>query len=112
MCSSDLRYHNTRDLEKYLSKSTNVTEIQTIEDYVTREHQMEEFMFLGLRMMNGISYDKFYKNFGQSLEETYAEVIPKWVHHGALQIKDGYLSLTEEGIDICNQVFEDFLFSF
>ena len=50
------RYHNTDDMEEYLSLDLSeagaaVRDIQEI----SLEERMEEFMFLGLRMMEGVS---------------------------------------------------------
>ncbi len=98
------------------------------------EEQMEEFMFLGLRMMEGVSERKFYENFGRRFEEVFPGVIEKHEKLGLLEVtgeEEGKmreesgsmekcqenqqgkpfvrLRLTSHGIDVSNQVFVDFM---
>lgn len=75
---------------------------------------MEEFMFLGLRRMEGINTDLFYKFFGETTENIYGEQIEKLKKEGLLAEEltkeSRYLKLTKRGIDLSNYVFEKFLF--
>ena len=107
------RFSNTSSLDEYLqifetgqpSASARVgTEILSIED------QMEEFMFLGLRKMKGISYAEFFDRFGREAYSVYGEQIQKLKEEGLLKEQEGFLTLTDFGIDISNYVFEKFLF--
>lgn len=50
------------------------------------EEQMEEFIFLGLRMMEGVSERKFYENFGRRFEEVFPGVIEKHEKLGLLEV--------------------------
>ena len=81
---------------------------------LTREAQMEETLFLGLRTMRGVSAQKFYENFGVTLKETYGAVIEKLVDLKLLEWaeteENPYLRLTESGIDVSNYVMSEFLF--
>lgn len=76
---------------------------------VTKKDQMEEFMFLGMRMMKGISKDKFYQRFGQSLESVYGEILKEQEEKGLIIQEEDRVFLTEMGIDVSNQVFCDYL---
>ncbi len=76
------------------------------------EEEMEEFMFLGLRMMEGVSERKFYENFGRRFEEVFPGVIEKHEKLGLLEVTGEefvHLRLTPHGIDVSNQVFVDFM---
>lgn len=77
---------------------------------LTIHEQMEEYMFLGLRMMCGVSMRKFAENFGISIETVYGEVMDKLCAQGLLVREEGYIRLTERGIDISNYVMAQFLF--
>lgn len=84
-------------------------------EVLSREDQMEETMFLGLRTMKGVGAEKFYESFGLTLKEVYGEVIEKLVGQGLLEWEgdaplDSYLRLTERGIDVSNYVMSEFLF--
>ena len=72
------------------------------------EEQMEEFMFLGLRRMQGIDRETFRQEFGTGLEEIYGKEISVLKQQGLLWEKDRIM-LTKRGIDVSNYVFEKFL---
>lgn len=78
---------------------------------LSQTDQMEEFMFLGLRMMEGVSPEKFEKLFGRTLQEVYGEQIDKLEKQKLLKFKEetGRYALTLRGIDISNQVFVEFI---
>ena len=63
------------------------------------EEQMEEFMFLGLRMMEGVSERSFFKNFGRRFEEVFPGVIEKHEKLGLLEVTGedaGKIEIKEE----------------
>lgn len=72
--------------------------------------QMEEFMFLGLRLTEGVNVEEFQSMFGKSLEEVYGEPIASFEAQGLLERKGRTLALTPRGIDVSNVVFAAFLF--
>lgn len=77
---------------------------------VERTAQMEEFMFLGLRMIQGISKQEFSNRFGVDIMSVYGPVIQRYEQEHLLeQTAEGYLCLTEHGIDVSNQILADFL---
>ena len=70
---------------------------------------MEEFMFLGLRMVNGVSETEFLQRFGRTMDNVYGRVLDKYVENGLI-IREGYrYRLSERGMDISNTVLSDFL---
>jgi oxygen-independent coproporphyrinogen-3 oxidase len=80
----------------------------------TRADMMEEFMFLGLRKMDGVSYAEFNSLFGCDIMSVYSGQIEKNCRNGLLEeyTANGglpYLRLTERGIDISNVVMSDFI---
>lgn len=105
----NVRYHNTEDKKEYLANAKNLQQIQKDVEHLTLEEQMEEFIFLGLRKMKGISERKFQKEFQKSIWECYGETIQKVIAEGLLDFRDGNLYLTEKGIDISNYVFAEIL---
>ena len=73
------------------------------------QEQMEETMFLGLRLTEGISKAEFHRQFGVSMEQIYGEVIRKNTAKGLLIDEAGYVCLTREGMDLSNYVMAQFL---
>lgn len=105
----NVRYHNTEDWKEYIANAKNLQQIQKDVETLTVEEQMEEFIFLGLRKMQGISEQKFQEAFQKSIWECYSENIRKVMEKGLLDKRDGNLYLTEKGIDISNYVFAEIL---
>lgn len=102
----NVRWNNTSDLEAMLKGEVLKENVQCL----SVQEQMEEFMFLGLRLMHGISPEDFYETFGQDIFKIYNSVIPRLVQEGLLQTQ-GRIALTKRGIDISNYVLAQFLFS-
>ena len=109
------RFRNGDSLEAYLDHPTGLREeLQEL----TVEERMEEFMFLGLRMTEGVSVSAFQALFGESLEKVYGNVIKKNLEDGLLEYRETdkwtetggrRLALTKRGIDVSNMVMAEFL---
>lgn len=78
-------------------------------EILTETEQMEEFMFLGLRKIEGVSKTKFQKQFGTMMQEMYGKAIAKLCEEGLLAEHGDCVRLTERGIDISNYVMSEFL---
>ena len=76
---------------------------------LTREEQMEEFMFLGLRMMCGVSPAEFEKLFGRRIEDVYGDVLCRLYRQELLVRVSDRIRLTARGIDVSNRVMAEFL---
>lgn len=86
------------------------TNLHESADPVLRKAQMEEFMFLGLRMNCGVSRDEFEQSFGITIDAIYKEVIEELRREELLFVKGGRIALTEKGMDLSNYVMAKFLF--
>lgn len=104
------RYHNTGDFTEYLG--LNLREAgaasQDIQE-LSHEEKMEEFMFLGLRMMKGISGSEFLGRFGQNMWNIYGDVLNKLEEQKLIEVDAPTVRLTELGIDVSNMVLSNFL---
>ena len=103
------RFANTTDMKKYLENSKNPEKIREKEPSLTREDEMAEFMFLGLRMTKGISKADFQRCFGCTIESVYGEVLEKYESMELLLEKDGRIFLSREGIYVSNSIMAEFL---
>lgn len=103
------RFANTADMKKYLENSRNPEKIREKEPSLTREDEMAEFMFLGLRMTKGILKADFQKCFGCTIESVYGEVLEKYESMGLLLEQDGRIFLSREGIHVSNSIMAEFL---
>ncbi len=103
----NVRFRNGTDLRRYLSSPLECREdIQPL----CRQEQMEEFMFLGFRMTEGVSMEEFERLFGCTAEAVYGDVMKKNMEDGLLQEKCGRrIALTDRGMDLSNYVMAQFL---
>lgn len=104
------RYHNVTDIDEYLSLDLSeggaaARDIQKMSE----KEQIEEFMFLGLRMMKGVSGSEFFERFGLNLWSIYGEVFDRLAAQGLLEVRKPEVRLTELGIDVSNMVLSEFL---
>ncbi len=97
------RFHNTADLEEYLAAdfTSPGAAAQDIQE-LTLEDRMEEFMFLGLRMMQGVDGSEFLGRFGQNMWNVYGDVFQKLQEQGLIQVEYPVVRLTDLG-DRCEQ---------
>ena len=99
-----LRTSNVRDVMTYIKGNDLI-----VEEVVTRQAAMEEFCFLGLRMIDGINAQMFYKKFGVNISEVFGVAIDKNRRLGLLEVDGDKIFLTTRGLALGNEVFADFL---
>lgn len=73
------------------------------------KEKMEEFMFLGLRMMKGVSGSEFLERFGLNMWNVYGDVLRNLQANHLIVVESPYVRLSEFGIDISNYVLSEFL---
>ena len=105
----NVRWSNVRSIDEYIQKIDNSLEVRLEIDRLDIKSRMEEFMFLGLRLVEGVSIHEFSRLFDKDIFAVYGDVISKYSDLGLLELKTGYLRLTEKGLDVSNTVMADFL---
>ncbi len=106
---NNVRYSNEKDIKSYIDLINQKKDIKRDVITLTEKNQMEEFVFLGLRMKQGIRINEFKKIFGLSILDVYDEVINRTIEEGLLMMKEDKLCLTDKGIDLSNLVMSRFL---
>ena len=104
------RFHNIYDLQEYVQADGEVSLLKEDVEIITREDALAEFMFLGLRLTEGVTFERFRERFGDEMKNIYGRQIEKLAADGLLQEDEKGIRLTERGTDISNVVFEEFLF--
>ena len=115
--SSDLggeRFRNPDQIASYrtIIENEDTAALRCEKQKMTKEDRMEEFMFLGLRMTDGVSEREFEERFGKKLEDQFGSVLRRHISQNLIcRIpKDGgRLALTEYGMDVANYVMSDYL---
>ncbi|GGI40110.1 radical SAM family heme chaperone HemW [Mammaliicoccus stepanovicii] len=106
-----IRYSNINPVNQYIKKLTNKEMPILQNSKVSIKEQMEEEMFLGLRMTEGVSKIKFQNKFNQSIEDVFGEDVKELINNELLIDNNDYLYLSKRGQIIGNEVFERFLLS-
>lgn len=108
----ETRYHNIRTLREYMDAMLSHQPLEKIREDVeklTEKDRMAEFMFLGLRLTEGVDIGEFENTFQKTFDEVYGETAKKFIGLGLLELSDGKLRLTKRGVDISNYVMAEFL---
>ena len=104
-----MRFSNTADMKEYIGNSAFPDKIRQNMESLTEADEMAEFMFLGLRMTEGVSMKEFAEYFGKNMENVYGEVLKKHLEIGMLEQKGDRIYLSRKGIHVSNGVMADFL---
>lgn len=103
------RFKNIDDIKEYIEK-INKNEDVTCDNYKnTLTDNMEEFVFMGLRMIDGIEEKEFKHRFNKDIYEVYKDVIEKNIRQELLISNMGRLYLSPRGIEVSNYVMSDFI---
>jgi len=120
------RFKNSSDMQNYISlfceigagilppRFTNLKEgmFHVLHEEVQKlslEEEMEEYMFLGLRLKKGVSISGFKKRFGKTLDEVYGTIVNQLKKEQLLLQKDNRYFLSQRGTDVANYVMMQFL---
>jgi oxygen-independent coproporphyrinogen-3 oxidase len=90
---------------------TQVAEMKTAiveKEEIDVQKAAGEFMFLGLRMTEGVSIKKFRTRFDKAPAEMYSRV-RDWIAGDLLEERRGYLRLTPKGLMLANSIFVEFM---
>lgn len=102
------RHVNIKGVNPY-NEATNqgLPRLESFE--VSREEAMEDFLMVGLRVLDGVSRSRFRQQFGISMEEVFAGPLNKMVGAGLLDSTDDGYKLSSKGILFGNDVFAEFI---
>lgn len=105
------RYSNTNNIEEYIKniQENNISKNITIHEEQTEESTMNEYMLLGLRMIQGININEFKQKFKIDPTIKYKEILEKLQKENLIQITETSIKLTKQGIDFGNIVWEEFI---
>jgi oxygen-independent coproporphyrinogen-3 oxidase len=105
------RIKNIDDIQEYIEKIKKY-ETVTEEIHVNNiNDNMEEFIFMGLRMSEGIEIKEFKERFNKSIYDVYGDIIEKNIKKELLICSSGKLFLSPKGMEISNYVMSDFILS-
>lgn len=103
-----IRHVNIKGIQPYIDAAGEGLPIAE-QFAVTREEAMEDFMMVGLRMMDGIAKRDFADQFDVSVDEVFGQIIDRMVQKGLLIADEERVRLSEQGIVLGNEVFGEFI---
>lgn len=104
-----VRYTNEANLEHYQNILQQGRLPVAEREIINSDLAMAETMFLGLRLLEGVSKKEFLKKHGVTIENRYGKVINKLKNQGLLQENSTHLALSKQGVYVANKVFQEFL---
>ena len=106
---NEKRIKNIEDVKTYIERiNKNESIIDEVIENKNKDN-IEEFIFMGLRMLEGINLSEFKNKFNTNIEDMYKEVIEKNINNNLLIIENDRLKLTSKGIELSNSVMSDFI---
>lgn len=103
------RFHNCYDLQAYIAANGNASLLKEDAETITETDAPAEFMFLGLRLTEGVSFARFRQRFGKEMTAVYGKELQELTELGLLLQDENGVRLSRRGIDVSNYVFERFL---
>jgi len=100
----DSRQFNSDSLEDYFSKVPPVVE------HLDMSQRYDEFVFTGLRTSEGLDLDKLKCTFGTDMYDYLMKNADKHILHHRMEISNGWLRLTKNGLFVSNDIMSDLMF--
>ena len=105
-----IRYSNIKDLNQYISniEAKDFEKNKIVEEIQTIESMEKEYMMLGLRMINGVKIGDFKKVFNDNPIYIFRAELDKLTKLELIKIDGDKIKLTNQGLDLANQVWMEF----
>lgn len=105
-----VRYSNITNLNKYMIDNLNGNyDCRIIEERQDIKTKMNEYVILGLRMIEGFSQQDFRNKFQIEFQNEYKKQLKKLLSMKLVQMNNDKVSLTNKGIDFANIVWREFI---
>jgi len=99
------RYSNTETLKTYLQNPKKKVSSHKL----SNKEKLEEEIFLGFRLTQGINVKKINKKFGIDFEKKYSKILKKYTASNHIKSTDNTYFFTPSGFLISNYILADFL---
>jgi oxygen-independent coproporphyrinogen-3 oxidase len=104
-----IRFVNLSDPSEYIEAIRSGRDPIGSREKLTGKAEMGETLYVGLRMLEGVPFERFQKRFGRDLRQIYSEEIRELTGLGLVELDSQRIRLTHAGLLVANQVFERFL---
>ena len=103
-----IRHVNIKGVREYIAATSSgrpVLERHPVDD----REAMEDFMMVGLRLLDGVSGADFAAMFGKEMEAVFGRELAELQRRGLLEKANGRYRLTWQGLLLGNEVFGEFV---
>ncbi|PTQ51127.1 MAG: hypothetical protein BLITH_0557 [Brockia lithotrophica] len=107
-----IRTANSRHLHTYLRRLApdSGPDLPWVEvRSISRAEAMGEFAFLGLRLAEGVDFERFRRLFGVPFSDVFAPTLARLTEAGVLSVRDGRAYVEERWVYVQNTFLSDFL---
>ncbi|WP_417915982.1 radical SAM family heme chaperone HemW [Candidatus Electronema sp. JC] len=106
-CVDGTRRSAAADVAEFCRRMENGQNIWTDEEHLEPEAAFRESVVIGLRMTDGVSLDELHRRFGIDAAAYYGATLERLISLGMLELADGRLRLTAQGLLLANAVMAD-----
>jgi oxygen-independent coproporphyrinogen-3 oxidase len=103
------RWHNLASTTEYIARLGSDTPVRVADEQLTPQARLEEALFMGLRLADGIGRRNFQARFGVDPWSRHAEALRPHVEAGRVWTTDERFGLTREGMLVANDVLSLFV---
>lgn len=100
-----VRFSNTDSFSSYVKGDIASGEREVL----SKEDKMSEYMFLGLRMTEGVSKSAFKEKFGEDMENVFQKPLSKFIKMGMIEENGDKIRIKRSGICVSNQIMCEFI---
>lgn len=106
--SQRTRHVNVRGVQQYIDASIiGLPRLEAVQ--IDEREAMEDFMMVGLRMLQGVREENFRSQFGCSIDDVFHKELHKLLDYKLLEATDHGYRLSDRGILLGNEVFAQFI---
>lgn len=107
--NSRYRFKNISSIDDYISYCGDIIRINEEKECLEISEIESEYLFLGLRMNEGILISDYSSRFGKNIFNEYDNAVNEHIENGLLILEGDRLFLSERGRNLSNYVFKDFV---
>lgn len=108
-----IRRGNTADLDEWLhiwrDEDTMAFSAVRESETISPAEERKEFMLLGLRLLDGVSFAEYHRRFGRDMAADFSQELLRLQRRSLIEYTDTGIRLTLVGLDLANQVFMEFV---
>src|SRR3954451_1396439 len=104
-----VRWKNVSSTEEYISRVTSGTDLGVERRVLSTLERLEEALFTGLRLVDGIDIEAVGARYGYRVWERYAEALQPFLDAGWLLREGSTLRLTRSGMLMANEIMAVFV---